>query len=124
MEEKEIPVADAKTGTIKKIIEKVPVTKNKVIPKPAGAPLSAPAAVVPAVTPLAAPASAPVAAPVAQNSTHEVVPVVEEETKEVTTKDAATGEEKKEVVKIPVTKNKVVPKAVAPVVAPTTAPIA
>ena len=50
------------------------------------------------------------AAPVAQNSTHEVVPVVEEEQKEVTTKDTVTGEEKKEIVKVPVTHNKVVPK--------------
>lgn len=43
--------------------------------------------------------------------THEVVPVVENEDKIVKTKDPATGEEKTEVLKVPVTKNKVVPKA-------------
>lgn len=92
IEEKEIPVADAKSGKIKKVIEKVAVTKNKVIPKAPGAtPVAAPTAEVPlegaaAATPVAANASVPiaspavatpVAAPVAQNSTHEVVPVVE-----------------------------------------------
>jgi hypothetical protein len=99
IEEKEIPVADTKSGKIKKVIEKVPVTKNKVIPKVPGetplattptveAPLEGTAAVTPVTpptpasspVPLASPAVAtPVAAPVAQNSTHEVVPVVEEE---------------------------------------------
>ena len=39
----------------------------------------------------AAPVTAPKAAPVAQNSTHEVVPVVEHVAKEVVTTDAATG---------------------------------
>lgn len=63
------------------------------------------------MSPLVASVAAPVAAPVAQNSTHEVVPVVEQEEKVVTTKDSTTGEEKKEVIKVPVTKNKVVPKA-------------
>lgn len=37
--------------------------------------------------------------------------MIEEEEKEVTTKDTSTGEEKKEIVKIPVKKNKVVRKA-------------
>jgi hypothetical protein len=60
VEEKEIPVADAKSPKIKKVIEKVPVTKNKVIPKTPGeapsvtaptveAPLEGTAAVTPAV---------------------------------------------------------------------------
>jgi len=35
----------------------------------------------------------------------------------VTTKDTTTGEEKKEVVKVPVTRNKVVPKTLKPIVA-------
>lgn len=47
-----------------------------------------------------------------------MIPVVEEEEKEVTTKDSLTGEEKKEVVKVPVTKNKVVAKSSKPVAAP------
>ena len=131
IEEKEIPVPDAKSGKIKKVIEKVPVTKNKVIPKVPGetpvapmvdAPLEPTAAATPVVPPSASPVvtppvaapvpvvTPPAAAPVAQNSTHEVVPVVEEEQKEVITKDTTTGEEKKEIVKVPVTKNKVVPK--------------
>lgn len=42
-----------------------------------------------------------------------MVPVVEEEEKEVVTKDLATGVEKKEKVKVPVVKNKIVPKAPA-----------
>ena len=73
-----------------------------------------------------APAVVPKAAPVAQNSTHEVVPVVEHVAKEVTTKDPSTGEEKKEVVKVPEVKNKVVPKATvvsAPIVSPTATPL-
>jgi len=85
---------------------KVPETKNKVVPKVA--------APVPVATPLEQAVVAPISAPVAQNSTHQVVPVVEEETKEVTTKDTTTGEEKKEVVKVPVTKNKVVSKSADP----------
>jgi len=44
------------------------------------------------------------------NATHEVVPVVEEEVKEVTKKDPVTGAEKKEIVKVPVVKNKIVAK--------------
>jgi len=113
-EEKEVTTKDITTGEEKKEIVKMPVTKNKVIRKPAAA------APVPVVTPAAI--SAPAAAPVAQNSTHEVVPVVEEEEKEVTTKDTATGEEKKEIVKVPVTKNKVVPKKVA-TIAPAAEPV-
>ena len=122
MEEKEVPMADAKSGKMKMVIEKVPVTKNKVIPKALDKVVS-PLAAIPATTvPLASPT--PLAAPVAQNSTHEVIPVVEEEEKEVTTKDTTTGEEKKEVIKVPVTKNKVVPKAVvAPLAAPFAAPL-
>jgi hypothetical protein len=83
------------------------------------------------VMPLTPPAAAKtVAAPVAQNSTHEVVPVVENVAKEVTTKDPSTGVEKKEVVKVPEVKNKVVPKksATVPVATPleqqATAPLA
>ena len=72
---------------------------------------------------MAATPAAPVAAPVAQNSTHEVVPVVEEETKEVITKDPITLEDKKEIVKVPVTKNKVVPKGTLPSAAPVAAPV-
>jgi hypothetical protein len=49
--------------------------------------------------------------------------VVEEEQKEVTTKDSVTGEEKVDIVKVPVTKNKVVPKGTAPSL-PTAAPLA
>jgi hypothetical protein len=144
MEEKEIPVADTKSGKIKKVIEKVPVTKNKVIPKVPGAtPVAATpsveaplegAAATPVVTPVApvpTVVTPPVTAPVAQNSTHEVVPVVEEEQKEVITKDVTTGEEKKEVVKVPVTKNKVVPKTQKPIIGdiplaatPSAAPVA
>jgi hypothetical protein len=131
IEEKEIPVADAKSGKIKKVIEKVPVTKNKVIPKTPGAtplvstptveaPLEGAAAATPATPQVATPVPSvitpPTTPPVAQNSTHEVVPVVEEEQKEVTTKDTITGEEKKEIVKVPVTKNKVVPKTQKPVI--------
>jgi hypothetical protein len=84
--------------------------KNKVVPKTA-VPVATPLEQV-AAAPLApvVPVTAPVAAPVAQNPTHEVVPVVEEESKVVKTKDETTGEEKTEVVKVPVTKNKVVPK--------------
>ena len=124
MEEKEVPMPDAKSGKIKMVIEKVPVTKNKVIPKPIEKVV---ASAIPAATaPLAAPT--PLAAPVAQNATHEVVPVVEEEDKEVTTKDTTTGEEKKEIIKVPVTKNKVIKKpaaaAVAPIVTPIAAPVA
>ena len=40
------------------------------------------------------------------------------------TKDAATGIEKKEIVKVPVTKNKVVLKGTLPKPAATTAPVA
>jgi hypothetical protein len=61
-----------------------------------------------------APVSAPKAAPVAQNATHEVVPVVENVAKEVTTTDPTTGSVKKEIVKVPEVKNKVVPKAATP----------
>lgn len=62
MEEKDVPVPDAKTGKVKIVVEKVPVTKNKIIPKPAGA---AESVVAPAI---AAPAAIPtpaIAAPVA-----------------------------------------------------------
>lgn len=78
IEEKEIPVADAKSGKIKKVIQKVPVTKNKVIPKTPGeppkaaptveAPLEGAAAVAPVpstTAPVATPLATPVAAPVA-----------------------------------------------------------
>jgi hypothetical protein len=63
MEEKEISVPDSKTGKIKTIIEKVPVVKNKVIPKPAGSPavISAPVAAPLTTTPTASPIAAPVA---------------------------------------------------------------
>jgi len=44
--------------------------------------------------------------------------VVEETTKEVTSTDPLTGEEKREVVKVPVVKNKVVPRAAAVPLAP------
>jgi hypothetical protein len=81
-----------------------------------------PPTVVPTVS-SALPVPTPVAAPVAQNSTHEVVPVVEEEEKEITTKDTSTGLEKKEKVKVPVTKNKVVPKGSLPASAPVAAPV-
>lgn len=55
MEEQAVPVPDAKTGTVKTVIEKVPVTKNKVIPKPAGSATTATVASTPAVIPAAAP---------------------------------------------------------------------
>jgi hypothetical protein len=74
----------------------------------------------PAAAPLT-PSAAPKAAPVAQNSTHEVIPVVEHVAKEVVSTDPTTGQQKKEVVKVPETKNKVVPKVAAPV--PVAAPL-
>jgi Fe2+ transport system protein B len=68
-------------------IEKVktPVVKNKVVKKPK-------------------------AAPVAQNSTHEVVPEVQEEEQEITKTSKITGETTKQIVKVPVVKNVVKPK--------------
>lgn len=69
------------------MVEKVPVVKNKVVKK----------GVVPA-------------APVAQNSTHEVVPKTVIEEKEVTSVNKVTGEIKKEIKKVPVVKNEIVPK--------------
>lgn len=71
------------------------VVKNKVVPKG-----TAPAAA-------ASPVSSP---PLAQNATHEVKQVVEEEEKEISSKDPVTGLEKKEVVKIPVVKTRVTKK--------------
>jgi len=76
------------TGAAEKQIVKVPVKKTKVVPKK---------------NPL----------PVAQNSTHEVVPVVEEEPKVVSKVDEVTGQEVKEVIKVPVKKMKAVPKVIA-----------
>lgn len=97
---KEVTTTDPSTGLAKKEIIKVPEVKNKVVAKTATTPLAAPLA----------PILTPSAAPVAQNSTHEVVPVVEQVEKVVTTKDSTTGEEKKEILKVPVTKNKVIAK--------------
>lgn len=55
------------------------------------------------------------------------MPIVEEEEKEVITKDTSTGEEKKEKIKVPVTKNKVVKKSISsdvPLAVPASTPIA
>jgi hypothetical protein len=84
IEEKEVPIVDTKTDKVKKVIEKVPVTKNKVIPKTPGdtplattptieAPLEGTAAATPVPSPtpvasVAAPSAVvtpPVTAPVA-----------------------------------------------------------
>jgi len=50
--------------------------------------------------------------PVAVNATHTTVPVVEEEIKEVTIKNETTGKEETTIEKVPVVKQKVVPKPV------------
>jgi len=104
----------AKTEIIKK---KVKVIKNKVVKKPDGEVPLAPAVAPAPVAPAAVLPAAPAAAPVAQNTTHEVVPVTEIEEKVEEKRDELTGEIKKEIVKKPVIKNKVIPKAIAPPVA-------
>lgn len=80
IEEQEETKVDPVTQTVKVEKVKKPVVKNKVVKKPK-------------------------AAPVAQNSTHEVVPEVQEEEQEVTKISKITGETTKQIVKVPVVKN-------------------
>lgn len=85
IEEKDEAKVDPLTNQVKIEKVRIPVVKNKVVKKPK-------------------------AAPVAQNSTHEVVPEVEEEEQEVTKTSKITGETTKTIVKVPVVKNVVKPK--------------
>jgi len=75
-----VTTKDAATGLEKKEVIKVPVTKNKVVPKAAVVPTSAPVDIPEAQAPA-----------VAQNSTHEVVPVTEIEEKEEAKVDPVTN---------------------------------